>query len=167
MEAACRAAGLALVYLLSPTSPAERIARVAAQTSGFLYLVSLTGVTGARSELPPELPEFVQRAREPPRTRRVAVGFGISTPEQARLVGGLADGVIVGSALIDAVRRSADPARAAGGVCGRSAQRMEHARDQLRRSSRPGVGRTHPQSFTRNRSGGSDRLVPRPGFSES
>lgn len=112
VQAACRAAGLALVYLLSPASPPERIARVAAQTSGFLYLVSLNGVTGARSELPPGLPEFVQRAKAAAHTP-VAVGFGISTPEQARLVGGLADGVIVGSALIDAVRRSAEPARAA------------------------------------------------------
>jgi len=112
VQAACRAEGLALVYLLSPASPPERIERVAAQTGGFLYLVSLNGVTGARSELPPGLPEFVQRAKAAARTP-VAVGFGISTPEQARLVGSLADGVIVGSALIDAVRRSADPARAA------------------------------------------------------
>jgi tryptophan synthase alpha chain len=112
VQAACRAAGLALVYLLSPASPPERIARVAAQTSGFLYLVSLNGVTGARSELPPGLPEFVQRVKAAAHTP-VAVGFGISTPEQARLVGGLADGVIVGSALIDAVRRGTEPARAA------------------------------------------------------
>ena len=112
VQAACRAAGLALVYLLSPASPPERIARAAAQTSGFLYLVSLNGVTGARSELPSGLPEFVQRAKAAARTP-VAVGFGISTPEQARLVGALADGVIVGSALVDAVRRSAEPARAA------------------------------------------------------
>jgi tryptophan synthase alpha chain len=112
VQAACRAAGLALVYLLSPASPPERIARAAAQTSGFLYLVSLNGVTGARSELPSGLPEFVQRAKAAARTP-VAVGFGISTPEQACLVGALADGVIVGSALIEAVRRSAEPARAA------------------------------------------------------
>lgn len=113
IDAACRANGLALVYLLSPASPPERIRKVAAQTSGFLYLTSLTGVTGARRDLPPGLPEFIARAREAAHTP-VAVGFGISTPEHARLVGQLADGVIVGSALVDAVRRAEHPAQAAG-----------------------------------------------------
>ncbi len=127
VESACRAQGLALVHLLSPTSPAERIRRAAAQTSGFLYLVSLTGVTGARRELPAGLPEFVARARAAAHTP-VAVGFGISTPEQARLVGQLADGVIVGSALIDAVRRSDQPVAAAASFVSALRQGLEHAR---------------------------------------
>lgn len=112
LEEACRAQGLALVYLLSPASPPERTAQAARRTSGFLYLVSLNGVTGARAELPPALPEFVRRARAAARTP-LAVGFGISTPQQAQMVGRLADGVIVGSALIEAVRNSPAPARAA------------------------------------------------------
>jgi tryptophan synthase alpha chain len=112
VEGACRAHGLALVYLLSPASPPERIEQAASRTSGFLYLVSLNGVTGARAELPPALPEFVRRVRAAASTP-VAVGFGISTPQQAQLVGGLADGVIVGSALIDAVRNAPHPAQAA------------------------------------------------------
>lgn len=112
-ETACRVHGQALVYLLAPTSSPERIGLVAGHTTGFLYLVSLAGVTGARDALPPHLAAFVRRVREAARTP-LAVGFGISTPDQARAVGDLADGVIVGSALINAVGRAADPAKAAG-----------------------------------------------------
>lgn len=112
LEAACRNHGLALVYLVSPASPPERVALVARRTEGFLYLVSLTGVTGARSELPAGLAEFIARVRQVACTP-LAVGFGISTPQQARLVGQLADGVIVGSALIEAAGRDGRPAQAA------------------------------------------------------
>lgn len=112
LDAACRANGLALVYLVSPASPPERVAALASQTTGFLYLVSLTGVTGARSRLTSGLDEFVGRVRAVARTP-LAVGFGISTPDQARSVADLADGVIIGSALISAVANSAEPARAA------------------------------------------------------
>ncbi|MBN1811412.1 MAG: tryptophan synthase subunit alpha [Anaerolineae bacterium] len=112
IEAACRAQERALVYLLAPTSPPERIELLASHTTGFLYLVSLAGVTGARDALPPHLADFVRRARAMARTP-LAVGFGISTPEQARAVGELADGVIVGSALIRAAGQSTDPVLAA------------------------------------------------------
>lgn len=112
LEAACRDHGLALVYLVSPASPPERVALVARRTGGFLYLVSLTGVTGARSELPAGLAEFVARVRQVACTP-LAVGFGISTPQQAHLVGRLADGVIVGSALIEAASKNGHPAQAA------------------------------------------------------
>jgi tryptophan synthase alpha chain len=103
LEMACRDCGLALVYLLSPASPPERVKLVADRTTGFLYLVSLTGVTGARDHLSPDLPEFITRARLSAHTP-VAVGFGISNQAQMAAVGALADGVIVGSALINAVR---------------------------------------------------------------
>jgi tryptophan synthase alpha chain len=112
IEAACRAHRRALVYLLAPTSPPERIELLASRTTGFLYLVSLAGVTGARDALPPHLADFVRRVRAVAHTP-LAVGFGISTPEQARAVGQFADGVIVGSALIRAAGQSADPALAA------------------------------------------------------
>jgi len=112
IEAACQAHGLALVYLLAPTSPPERVELLASHTTGFLYLVSLAGVTGARDALPPHLAEFVHQVRAVARTP-LAVGFGISTPEQAHAVGQLADGVIVGSALIRAAGQSTDPVRAA------------------------------------------------------
>lgn len=112
LEAACQEHELALVYMLAPTSTPERIAGACRRSRGFLYLVSLTGVTGARASLPEDLAAFVGRVREAARTP-LAVGFGISTPAQARLVGRLADGVIVGSAVIAAARDSADPAKSA------------------------------------------------------
>lgn len=112
LEEACRRQSLALVYLAAPTSPMERIASLAQRTSGFLYMVSLAGVTGARSQLPPGLAEFVKRTRTLAKTP-LAVGFGISTPEQACSVGQLVDGVIIGSALIKAVENSPDPAQSA------------------------------------------------------
>lgn len=99
LEGVCNDYGLALVYLLAPTSTPERIKLAAEKSQGFIYLVSLTGVTGARTELPSDLAEFVQRVRAQTSTP-LAVGFGIATGEQARAVGQLADGVIVGSALV-------------------------------------------------------------------
>lgn len=112
VEEACRNNGLALVYLVSPASPPERISALAARTSGFLYLVSLTGVTGERAQLADGLADFVARVRKAAKTP-LAVGFGISTPDQAQAVAGLADGVIIGSALIRAVGQASDPAAAA------------------------------------------------------
>ena len=112
VEAACQANGLALVYLVSPESTPERVAALAAHTAGFLYLVALTGVTGARSELSPDLAGFVARVRAVACTP-LAVGFGISNPAQAKAVSGLADGVIIGSALVNAADHSADPAAGA------------------------------------------------------
>ena len=81
---------------------------VASRSSGFVYLVSLTGTTGARRELPVNLESFIRQVRQVT-SLPLAVGFGISNPQQARRVGELADGVIVGSALIDAICRPGDP----------------------------------------------------------
>lgn len=101
LEAACRAAGLATIYLLAPTSTDERIRMVAGHSTGFIYLVSVTGITGARTELPPELGAFVGRVRRCT-DLPLAVGFGIATGSQAAAVAAVADGVIVGSALVKA-----------------------------------------------------------------
>jgi tryptophan synthase alpha chain len=112
LEVACRQAGLALVYLLAPNSTEERIRLIVERSSGFVYLVSVNGVTGARSTLPLNLEEFVHRVRgytEKP----LAVGFGISTSEQAAQVGHLADGIIIGSALISKIENGESPARSA------------------------------------------------------
>lgn len=117
LEAACREHGLALVHLLAPTSTEARIRQAAARASGFLYLVSLTGVTGARDRLPPDLAAFVARVRAHSHVP-LAVGFGVATPEQARVVGRLADGVIVGSALIQAVDSATGAQEAAGAFVG-------------------------------------------------
>jgi tryptophan synthase alpha chain len=110
LESACAEYGLALVYLLAPTSTPERIKLVAEKSQGFIYLVSLTGVTGARNELSPDLAGFVSRVRAQTSTP-LAVGFGIGTGEQARQVGQLADGVIVGSALVKRAAESPDRVR--------------------------------------------------------
>lgn len=101
VESACRAAGLATIYLLAPTSTEERIRLVAQHATGFIYLVSVTGITGARTELPPDLADFVRRVRQHT-ALPLAVGFGISTGAQAASVAQIADGVIVGSALVKA-----------------------------------------------------------------
>jgi tryptophan synthase alpha chain len=90
---------LDFIYLLSPASTEERIRLVTSKASGFIYLVSLTGVTGARDKLPEELESFVARVKE--KTEKpLCVGFGVSTPEQARRIAKVADGVIVGSRII-------------------------------------------------------------------
>ncbi len=117
LEAACAARGLALVYLVAPTSTPERVAQIVERATGFVYLVSVTGVTGARQKLPADLEAFVGRVRAAT-DKPLAVGFGISGQDQARLVGELADGVIVGSALINAARTADDPAFAAGRFVG-------------------------------------------------
>jgi tryptophan synthase alpha chain len=101
MENACDKHGLALVAMLAPTSTEERILGACQHASGFMYLVSLTGVTGERSALSSTLDSFVKRVRRHARLP-LAVGFGISTPEQAAAVGQIADGVIVGSAVVRA-----------------------------------------------------------------
>jgi tryptophan synthase alpha subunit len=98
-----RAAELHLVYLLAPTSTEERIAKVAAAASGFIYCVSVAGVTGPRAELPPSLPEFIGRVRAQT-DLPLAVGFGISTARHVEAVGRIADAAIVGSAFVQAVR---------------------------------------------------------------
>jgi tryptophan synthase alpha chain len=93
--------GLALVPLLAPTTPAERRARICAAAQGFVYVVSTVGTTGEREQLPEGLAELVARTKEDAEVP-VAVGFGIGTPQQAALVGEMADGVIVGSRLVRA-----------------------------------------------------------------
>lgn len=105
---ACKSAGLALILLAAPTSTDERLRRIVYLTRGFVYLVSLTGVTGARDDLPPELEDSVRRLRALIR-KPICVGFGVSNPASARRVAAIADGVIVGSAL---VTRIAEPTTA-------------------------------------------------------
>jgi len=93
--------GLALVPLLAPTTPAERRARICAAAQGFVYVVSTVGTTGERRELPLGLAELVSATKDDAEVP-VAVGFGIGTPEQVAEVGGIADGVIIGSRLVRA-----------------------------------------------------------------
>lgn len=99
LEIASQRHGLDLIYLLAPNSTEERIRLVAERSRGFIYLVSVTGVTGTREKLPPNLEVLVARVRRIAK-QPLCVGFGISTPEQARQVAKVADGIIVGSRLI-------------------------------------------------------------------
>ena len=102
LEAPAREAGLHMVYLLAPTSTDDRIRLVAEHASGFIYCAGVVGITGARSELSAELPEFIARVRA--RTDLpLAVGFGISAREHVQAVGALADAAVVGSAFVRAI----------------------------------------------------------------
>ncbi len=104
LRRALEAEGLALIFLAAPTTPPRRRRMIAGRTRGFLYAVSLTGVTGARRAMPQDTVRFLRELRNVSKSP-VAVGFGISRPEQARRFGALADGVIVGSAFIEKLRR--------------------------------------------------------------
>ncbi len=105
LEAACTEDGLAVTYLASTTSAPERLELLGKRSTGFLYLVSLTGVTGVRDRVPADLEDFVARARAATNAP-LAVGFGIGTGEQAGVVARLADGVIIGSALVKTAAES-------------------------------------------------------------
>ena len=104
LEAAVQQSGIDLIRLVAPTTRDARLHFTLNGAQGFVYLVARLGVTGARSALDTDLAESVQRVRKAT-SLPVAVGFGISTPEQARTVGAMADGVVVGSALVDILGR--------------------------------------------------------------
>jgi tryptophan synthase alpha chain len=106
------AGDMPLIRMLAPTTPAERMEKVARQARGFIYLVSVTGVTGARSTVAEGLGGLVSRVREHT-SIPVCVGFGIGTPEQAREVGGMADGAIVGTACVKTIGSSSQPVEVA------------------------------------------------------
>ncbi|MFY8221968.1 MAG: tryptophan synthase subunit alpha [Pirellulales bacterium] len=110
LDAACRTAGLALVRLVTPTTPPDRAEQIARRSTGFLYCVSVAGVTGARTELPPGLIERIEWLRTKTDVP-ILVGFGISGPDQVRAVAAVADGVIVGSALVRQVAELASQPR--------------------------------------------------------
>jgi tryptophan synthase alpha chain len=117
ITAALRGTGLALVPLVAPTTPPERRARIVAEAEGFIYLVSDTRTTGERDRLPEHLGELIA-ATKADSPVPVAVGFGITTPEQAAEVGRLADGVIIGTRLVRAVSESPSLAEAAEAAAG-------------------------------------------------
>ena len=97
------------IRLVAPTTPRERMSAIARTGSGFVYVISRLGVTGVRTELPPDLPETIARVRAAT-DLPLCVGFGISRPEQARAVAKLADGVVVGSAIVRAADESVEAA---------------------------------------------------------
>lgn len=100
----CEQEGLALVFFLAPTSDTERVKLVAQRATGFIYVVSLTGITGERRALPDDLQDFIARLRRDT-DQPLVLGFGISTPEHALMMNGLVNGFIVGSALVKAAKQ--------------------------------------------------------------
>lgn len=105
------AANLATVFLLAPTSTVARMALVGKMASGFIYCVSRTGVTGARGDVPTELPAMIDAIRQRSGDLPLCVGFGISNPEQARAIAAYADGIVVGSSLVDLLHRERENPR--------------------------------------------------------
>jgi tryptophan synthase alpha chain len=113
-------AGLDTIFLVSPTSPPDRMKQAARLSSGFLYVVSRPGTTGARAAIASDLPRTVRRARRAAGKLPIAIGFGISTPETARQAAKLADGVVVGSALVRAAEVAGERRREAVASLARS-----------------------------------------------
>jgi len=120
------------VFLGAPTSTDERLATIAAATSGFLYLISRTGVTGAKDALPDELPALVRRVRAITNLP-VAVGFGISLPGHVSLLGGLADAAVIGSALVTEIENANSVEAAASALSARIRPLKQAARHGLSR----------------------------------
>jgi tryptophan synthase alpha chain len=129
--------GLDTIFLAAPTSTDERLARITAVTSGFLYVISRTGVTGTRESLPEDLPALVRRVRRATHLP-IAVGFGISLPGQVSVLGGIANAAVVGSALVQEIERpqSVEAAREA------LARRVR----QLKQAGTAGMSRREPDA---------------------
>jgi len=130
------AQGLDTIFLAAPTSPDERLARIAECSSGFLYVISRTGVTGVRDTLPEDLPALMRRVRRAT-SLPVAVGFGISLPGQVSLLGGLADAAVVGSALVQEIEHAATLEAAVANVSARVRT--------LKQAGLQGMSRREPQ----------------------
>ena len=120
------------VFLGAPTSTDERLAKIAACSSGFLYLISRTGVTGAKDALPDDLPALLRRARGVTQLP-IAVGFGISLPGHVSVLGGLADAAVVGSALVSEIEKAPSVDAAATALAERVRSFKEAARHGLSR----------------------------------
>jgi tryptophan synthase alpha chain len=110
LAAICRRADFSLIHLVTPTTPPERAVRIAQASTGFLYYVSVTGITGERTALPQELVEnvgWLKRQTDLP----ICIGFGINRPEHVRLLAPVADGLIVGSGIVRRIAEAGDKPR--------------------------------------------------------
>lgn len=129
---AMHASGLDTVFLAAPTSTDERLKRISSCSTGFLYAVSRTGVTGAKDSLPEELPAMVRRIRKFT-PLPIAVGFGISVATQVTVLGGIADAVVVGSSLVSEIEAASSVDDAAHRVAARVRMLKEAARHGVSR----------------------------------
>jgi tryptophan synthase alpha chain len=125
---ACKKHALANIFIVAPTTPPARVKLIAEHASGFIYYVSRTGVTGERSDLAADMSAAVSEIRKHAKVP-VVVGFGISTPEHVRAVGAIADGVVVGSALVNVVAANKDTRSAAAPAI---AEKTRHLASGLR-----------------------------------
>jgi tryptophan synthase alpha chain len=129
------------IFLAAPTSDAERLVKIAAVSSGFLYIISRTGVTGAKDAMPDDLPALLRRVRSAS-TLPLAVGFGISLPGHVSMLGGLADAAVVGSALVSEIENAKSVDAAAAALSVRIRALKEAARHGLSKREAPtGVGK--------------------------
>ncbi len=124
------------IFLGAPTSTDERLAKIATCSSGFLYLISRTGVTGAKDALPDDLPELIRRTRSVTQLP-IAVGFGIALPGHVSVLGGLADAAVVGSALVSEIEKAQSVEAAATALGNRIRALKEAARHGLSRREAP------------------------------
>jgi tryptophan synthase alpha chain len=124
------------IFLGAPTSTDERLAKIAGCSSGFLYLISRTGVTGAKDALPDDLPALLRRARSVTQLP-IAVGFGISLPGHVSVLGGLADAAVVGSALVSEIEKATSVDAGAAALAERVRSLKEAARYGLSRREAP------------------------------
>jgi len=120
------------IFLGAPTSTDERLAKIAACSSGFLYLISRTGVTGAKDALPDDLPSLLRRARAVTHLP-IAVGFGISLPGHVSVLGGLADAAVIGSALVSEIEKAHSVDAAASALAAKISSLKDAARHGLSR----------------------------------
>jgi tryptophan synthase alpha chain len=127
------------IFLGAPTSTDDRLAKIAAVSSGFLYLISRTGVTGAKDALPDDLPALLRRARKVTQLP-IAVGFGISLPGHVSVLGGLADAAVVGSALVSEIEK-ATAAGSAPAAIGAAATALAARIRSLKEAARHGLSR--------------------------
>jgi tryptophan synthase alpha chain len=111
LREACAREDLSVIHLITPTTPEDRALRIAEKTTGFIYYVSVAGITGERTQLPPELVENVARLRRQT-PLPICIGFGISRPEHVRMLAPVADGLIVGSAIVRRMSEAANRPRA-------------------------------------------------------
>lgn len=127
------------IFLAAPTSTDERLAKIAACSSGFLYLISRTGVTGAKDALPDDLPALLRRARAVTQLP-IAVGFGISLPGHVSVLGGLADAAVVGSALVNEIEKATKSGASESAIAGAASALGEKVRS-LKEAARHGLSR--------------------------
>jgi tryptophan synthase alpha chain len=136
-RAAMHARNLDTIFLAAPTSTDDRLAKIAECSSGFLYLISRTGVTGTRDALPEDLPALARRVRRFTKLP-LAVGFGISQPEHVSVLGGIADAAVVGSAIVAEIEKSTSAKQAADNVA-----RLIRS---LKNAARSGISRRSPDA---------------------